>query len=129
VGLAPLVSVGALNPNRTSVALFSNTAPWVDLYARGSSVVSTFPPFNGGAQSVTRRDAYDRQRDCIDPDDFTGGFAVWSGTSFAAPLVAGAIAALLDTLAGDMGWPSTAIERSDRAETAFAKLQSAERPL
>jgi hypothetical protein len=32
-----------------------------------------------------------RVREAIDPDDFSGGFAVWSGTSFAAPLMAGHI--------------------------------------
>ena len=32
------------------------------------------------------------RRACIDPDDFTGQFAVWSGTSFAAPWMAARIA-------------------------------------
>jgi hypothetical protein len=31
-------------------------------------------------------------RENIDPDDFTGGFALSSGTSFAAPVLAGRIA-------------------------------------
>jgi len=35
------------------------------------------------------------RRECIDPDDFTGRFAVWSGTSFAAPNVGAQIAAAL----------------------------------
>ena len=35
----------------------------------------------------------------IDPDDFSGGFALWSGTSFAAPYVAARLAqALVDPL-------------------------------
>ncbi|UUT36550.1 S8 family serine peptidase [Microbacterium elymi] len=97
-GCAPMLAVGAKNPNGRTVALFSNTAPWIDLYARGVSVLSTFPAFNGGAQAVTRRDAHGKERDSLDPDDFTGGFAVWSGTSFAAPLVSGSIAARLDAL-------------------------------
>jgi hypothetical protein len=31
-------------------------------------------------------------RTAIDPDDFTSGFGVWSGTSFAAPVFAGQLA-------------------------------------
>ena len=31
----------------------------------------------------------------MDPDDFTGGFAAWSGTSFAAPVLAGELAGVL----------------------------------
>jgi hypothetical protein len=34
-------------------------------------------------------------RATIDPDDFHSGFGVWSGTSFAAPVLAGQIAAQL----------------------------------
>ncbi|WP_404431056.1 S8/S53 family peptidase [Microbacterium lacus] len=91
--LAPHVSVGALNPSRRSVALFSNVGPWVSTYARGVSVVSTVPVFQGGMQSDLRRDEYARRRETLDIDDFASGFAVWSGTSFSAPLVAGRVAA------------------------------------
>ncbi len=31
----------------------------------------------------------------MDPDDFSSGFGVWSGTSFAAPVLAGEVAAAL----------------------------------
>jgi hypothetical protein len=34
-------------------------------------------------------------RATIDPDDFSGGFGIWSGTSFAGPIFAGEIAAKL----------------------------------
>ena len=51
--------------------------------------MSTMPTtFQGGLQPVAAhraRSAGPASR--IDPDDFRGGFAVWSGTSFAAPLV------------------------------------------
>ena len=83
----PIVSVGALNPNGTD-ALFSNAGPWVRAYAPGAAVMSTLPPtFQGGLEPAARSEAYQRVRESIDPDDFTGSFAVWSGTSFAAPLL------------------------------------------
>ncbi len=91
---APLVSVGALNPNGTT-ALFSNTGPWVRCYAPGASVVSTVPMSAGGAQPIARTVAAGRLRETVDPDDYSAGFAVWSGTSFAAPVIAGRIAAAL----------------------------------
>ncbi|WP_309619300.1 S8 family serine peptidase [Salinibacterium sp.] len=91
-----IVSVGALNPNRSTVALFSNTGPWVRVYERGVSVVSTIPVFEAGSMPAGRTVAYGLDRDSIDPDDYRGGFAVWSGTSFASPLVAGRLAAQLD---------------------------------
>ena len=44
--IAPIVSVGALNPNRTD-ALFSNAGPWVRAYVPGAAVVSTMPGVPG----------------------------------------------------------------------------------
>jgi hypothetical protein len=88
----PLVSVGALNPNG-SPALFSNTGDWVSCYRPGANVVSTLPTtFDGSTQPdvITPSGG-----ESIDRDDFTGGFGVWSGTSFAAPVLAGEIAASL----------------------------------
>ncbi|MGV8875229.1 MAG: S8 family peptidase, partial [Rhodococcus sp. (in: high G+C Gram-positive bacteria)] len=93
---APLISVGANNPNGTE-ALFSNSGDWVTLSVCGAAVISTMPEFDAGANPLSRRPAAGspRDRETIDPDDFLGGFGVWSGTSFAAPIVAGRIAAAL----------------------------------
>ena len=97
----PIVSVGALNPNSTE-ALFSNTGPWVRAWASGASVMSTLPAFQGGYLPAARLEYDGHIRENIDPDDFTGQFAVWSGTSFAAPVVAGRIAAkLMATMPSD----------------------------
>jgi thermitase len=64
-----VVSVAA--HNGSELCSWSNTGAWVDLAAPGSDIVSTY---------VTHA-------------DFPTGFARWSGTSFAAPFVAAAIAA------------------------------------
>jgi subtilisin family serine protease len=90
--LVPIVSVGAINPNRVSDALFSNAGPWVRAYLPGAALMSTMPPFQGGLEPIARTRVFGRRRESIDPDDFSGGFAVWSGTSFAAPLLAGVFA-------------------------------------
>lgn len=102
---APLISVGALNPNGT-VALFSNSGPWVNCYAPGAAVLSTTPPTNAGAEPSSRTKAYGLARETIDIDDSTSGFAIWSGTSFAAPYVAGAVASRLEPLLPPPGAPS-----------------------
>ena len=59
-------------------ACFSNFGHWVDCAARGVDIWSTFPNWNGGAPGPG-------------PGPFKGG-AKWSGTSFAAPRLAGLIA-------------------------------------
>lgn len=90
----PLISVGALNPDDHTVAVFSNNGDWVTTHAPGAAVVSTVPV--GLTGSFRRGIAVQRDdpmmRGTIDPDDFGSGFAIWSGTSFAAPWVAGDIA-------------------------------------
>lgn len=94
--VVPLVSVGALNPDGTSVAYFSNAGPWVSCHRPGAAVVSTLPTDLDGDLQPTARMRHDRtDRATIDPDDFTGGFGTWSGTSFAAPVLSGQLAAHL----------------------------------
>lgn len=87
---APLISVGALNPNSTT-ARFSNEAPWVNCYASGVAIVSTFPLVRGAHSPGARAG----RRESFDADDFCSGFALWSGTSFAAPALAACLAARL----------------------------------
>jgi hypothetical protein len=67
-----VISVGAIGP--TGPAWFTNYGPWVRACAPGVDVVSTF---------FTR-----------DAEEFAG-WARWSGTSFAAPVVVGALAAAI----------------------------------
>jgi subtilisin family serine protease len=124
----PVVSVGALNPNRVTDALFSNVGSWVTTYRRGAALVSTIPPFEGGydpVASTVYKDPDgtlpDRPRESMDPDDFRGQFAIWSGTSFSAPIVAGEIAAaMLGTLDldGQVAPPASAITTAKAAVAA-----------
>jgi subtilisin family serine protease len=67
--LAGVVGVGAVDAAQERRAPFSGHGPWVDACARGEWLTSAYP----------------------ESDDFAG-YAAWSGTSFAAALVAGAIA-------------------------------------
>jgi subtilisin family serine protease len=79
--LDDVVAVGACD-NTGKRAEFSPKAPWIDLHAPGVGLTSTF-----------------LNRATLPPDaevvDFSG-FASWSGTSFSAALVSGAIAAGAD---------------------------------
>lgn len=78
-----VVSVAALGPE--GPAWFTNYGPWVRACAAGVDVPSTFfDGFQGGLP----------QGPDGDPDAFRGA-ATWSGTSFAAPLVAGKIAKVM----------------------------------
>jgi subtilisin family serine protease len=98
----PVLTVGALNPDGT-VALFSNDGPWVRFWRPGASLVSTLPTTFDGSEEALNVLVGERgeTRAALDPDDFTAGFAVWSGTSFAAPVFAGQLAdRLLDEMSG-----------------------------
>jgi hypothetical protein len=103
-----LVSVGALNPNR-SQAVFSDGGRWITAWACGAIMISTFPVDIQGSlgPEIRMRMHPDNEvpdgvrvpgeRASLDPDDYRSGFAAWSGTSFSAPLVAAHIAkAMLD---------------------------------
>ena len=92
-----LVSVAALNPDGRTIALFSNDGQWVTAQATGANLVSSVPTTARGGWSASLRTTDDarRTRSTIDPDDYFGGFATWSGTSFAAPVLAGRFLASL----------------------------------
>jgi len=85
-----VIGVGALNPDGTK-ALFSNENRSVTAWASGVNIVSTYPPAADGSETPDR--AVPALNRCsLDPDKFTGEYAVWSGTSFATPLVAAEVA-------------------------------------
>jgi subtilisin family serine protease len=76
--LPPRSGRGA-DPERAS---FSNYGPWVDCATAGVDVVGPYVTGYGGPDSAGHRTRFK-------------GWAAWSGTSFAAPHVAGRIAAVL----------------------------------
>ncbi len=96
-GQVPLISVGALNPNDTT-ALFSDGGRWITALTKGAAVVSTMPMDINGSRNpeiTTRAHSASRladEREALDPDDYSSGFGVWSGTSFSAPLLAAHLA-------------------------------------
>lgn len=79
--MTDVVAVGATN------AIFSMTGPWVDCSAGGVFVESTFP-----AVPVRLSSGQDTT--------FPAGLAKWSGTSFAAATVTGAVAARMSRTPG-----------------------------
>jgi subtilisin family serine protease len=136
-GRLPIFAVGALNPNG-SKALFSDGGRWINAWASGASVVSTFPEdINGSRSPEIRMRAHPAnelppgislpaEREALDADDYSGGFAVWSGTSFSAPLLAAHIAReLAEGAAAD---PALRLDQPgtpaavQRATQALAKL-------
>jgi subtilisin family serine protease len=79
--LKQVIAVAALDGHER--AWFSNYGWWVDACAPGVGVASCFVRFDGARPRMNG----------LDPGDFQG-YATWSGTSFAAPAVAGTIAAV-----------------------------------
>jgi subtilase family protein len=95
----PLVAaVGALNASGRTVAAFSNAGPWIGRWTPGNALVSTVPVWQGatGPMLAPTDAGFDPvPRTSPDDDDLTTGFAMWAGTSFATPVVAGKIGAVL----------------------------------
>ncbi|WP_410666475.1 S8 family serine peptidase [Amycolatopsis sp. cmx-4-68] len=115
-----VISVGALNPDVTaSKALFSNEGPWVRCWATGAGVVSTYPVDVRGTATADHQ-VPDRDRNSFDPDDYSAGFAVWDGTSFAAPLAAAEIAKALGPFEAELA----TVDRDTVVKRAWTALGS-----
>jgi len=115
----PVNSVGALNPNGTR-AIFSNEATseppadWVTRWERGVAIVSTFPEtFDGARTPELQNTGISPIRESFDPDDFTAGFGLWHGTSFAAAVYAAKLARALSEPGRDISalQPQAVIDR------------------
>jgi hypothetical protein len=119
-GSVPVVSVSALNPNGTKAA-FADDGDWVNCWASGAAIVSTMPTWLRGDRTP---DLHAGNRETLDIDDYSAGFGIWSGTSFAAPLVAATLAGqLLAQSTGDLSLDQTTTEaRLCRAGAAIEKL-------
>jgi hypothetical protein len=102
-----LVSVGALNPD-LSQAAYSNFGDWVMVWTVGTALVSAMPLF--GHQRLHREPASNYLE-----DNLASGFARWSGTSFAAAVTAGLIAAAIMDDDDDQVAPDAAHGRAGRA--------------
>jgi subtilisin family serine protease len=137
-----VLSVGALDPDGKR-APFSNFGPWVRCWAAGAALISTMP-ISGGATGhaaggdtgrgdgrkvlVAAQSEPPRDQLLHGPDEYDSGFALWSGTSFAAPLVAAELAGALITEAATRN--ELNLGRVDqkntleRARSAFASVRS-----
>jgi subtilisin family serine protease len=97
-----VISVGALDGE--GAAPWTNYGDWVDACAPGTDLVSWFfDGFEGEFPTINSHD----------PDNFSG-WAVWSGTSFAVPVVAARIATEFSNGVDDSGAPITLAEAVHR---------------
>lgn len=98
--LPGVIAVGALGPD--GPAPWTNYGPWVDACAPGVELVSAF---------FEQFDGEFPMQNTVDVDRFSG-WAIWSGTSFAAPVVVAALAR--EMVQGDCSAPE-AVDRIVRA--------------
>lgn len=99
-----VIGVGALDGH--GPAVFTNYGPWVDACAPGVDVVSTY--FDERPGPLLGVDLPQTQQAAAPVEVTFPGYGRWSGTSFAAPKVAGAIAAFATT------WDVDVQEAADR---------------
>ncbi|MGW0335662.1 S8/S53 family peptidase [Streptomyces sp. NPDC003011] len=144
-----VLSVGALRGDSEFGACFSNHGPWVSAYAPGERLTSSLTGFDAPVPYVYQHSTYDACRygftylcTCQSPRH-TGvlseqgatakpdqvmfeGFAHWSGTSFATPVVAGMVAAHMT--AHKETDPRTARRQLLAENSEFAEVRGAHVP-
>jgi subtilase family protein len=124
-GIELLGAVGARNAPGLTTAAFSNWGEWITLWAPGNALVSTVPVWEGAADGglslLDGAGLGPDVRTAPDPDDLRSGFALWAGTSFATPVIAGMLANALTTVdACDIGTAAAA----GRARNALKAVNS-----
>ena len=107
-----VAAVGALAADRQGRAAFSNPGDWVEVYAPGENVQSSF---------VRGRENSDLTED-KDSDAFRSNTALWSGTSFACGYVSGHLASVLSRARPAGGTPALAASKVAQAEEAIEAL-------
>jgi hypothetical protein len=112
--LPHVLTVAAVGPDGSSSG-FSNTSAAIDLSAPGENIMTAVPP-------------------ALDADGVKDGYEIQSGTSFAAPMVAGAVAwvrAARPTLTGDQVNQAVRLSATDlgqpgwEPDTGFGRLSVA----
>ncbi|MFJ3230715.1 S8/S53 family peptidase [Streptomyces sp. NPDC086787] len=146
-----VLSVGALRGDGEFGACFSNHGPWVKVYAPGERLTGVLTGFGTPVPYVYQHSTYDACRygftyacTCQYPrhtgmlsegrDAATGkpdqvmfeGYAQWSGTSFATPVVAGLVADHMT--AHKERDPRAAREQLLSSKTGFAEVRGAHVP-
>ena len=89
-----VIGVGSVDA-KGARSCFSNSGPWVDLHAHGEDVVSTYPLGEIRTMALPEGGPSGCRPSPAKPEqtvDFDTGFARWSGTSFAAARISGAVA-------------------------------------
>ncbi len=107
-----MTAVGALTADGRRRAAFSNHGDWVEVYAPGEKVQSSF---------VRGREDPDLTED-EGSDVFRSNTALWSGTSFACGYVSGHLASVLSRARPAAGVPALAASKVARAEEAIEAL-------